>query len=130
MVALPTALSRSAVINTNPADLVRAARTIYVRSDTVFLKPDQLERVLRERREFESLGLMIVKDPKVADLIIALGRPLFTYTFTFAVSSSQTSVLLTSGKVTAFDGNFASPKIAKELLKRLGSARSVQKDEK
>ena len=123
-------LSRSAAINTNPAALLRAARTVFVRSETVFLKPDQLEHALRERKEFEALGLMIVKDPNVADLMIDLDRPLFTYTFTFTVSSSQTSVLLMSGKVIAFDGNFASPKIAKELLKRLGSARSLQKDEK
>ena len=101
-----------------------------MRSETVFLKPDQFENALRERKEFEALGLIIVKDPKVADLIIELGRPLFTYTFTFAASSSQTGVLLMSGKVTAFDGNFASPKIAKELLKRLGSARSGQRDER
>ncbi|HEV8486333.1 MAG TPA: hypothetical protein VGV87_22505 [Blastocatellia bacterium] len=123
-------LSRSAALNTNPGDLLRAARTVFVRSETVFLKPDQLEHALRERKEFEALGLMIVKDPNVADLMIDLNRPLFTYTFTFTVSSSQTSVLLMSGKVIAFDGNFASQKIAKELLKRLGLARSVQRIEK
>ena len=123
-------LSRSASINTNPADLLRAARTVFVRSETVFLTPDQLENDLRERKEFGALGLMVVKDPKVADLIIDLDRPVFTYTFTFTVSSSQTSVLLMSGKVTAFDGNFAAAKIAKEFLKQLGAARSVQREAK
>ena len=73
---------------------------------------------------------MIVKDPNIADLMVDLDRPVFTYTFTFTVSSSQTSVLLMSGRVTAFDGNFASPKIAKEMLKQLGSALSLQRVEK
>jgi hypothetical protein len=123
-------LSRSAAINTDPANLLRAARTVFVRSDTVFLKPEQLERDLRERKEFEAMRLTIVKDANIADLIIDLGRPLFTYTFTFSVTSSQTSVLLLNGKVMAFDGNFASPKIARELVKKLGSARPLQKDEK
>ena len=125
-----SSLSRSAAINTNPADLLRTARTVFVRSETVFLKPDQLEHALRDRKEFEALGLMIVKDPNVADLMIDLDRPVFTYTFTFTVSSPQTSVLLMSGKVIAFDGNFASPKIAKEFMKRLVALRSLQRDEK
>ena len=71
---------------------------------------------------------MIVKEPNIADLMVDLDRPAFTHTFT--VSSSQTSVLLMSGRVTAFDGNFASPKVAKEMLKQLASARALRKDEK
>ena len=45
---------------------------------------------------------MIVKEPNIADLMVDLDRPVFTHTFTFTVSSSQTSVLLMSGTVTAF----------------------------
>ncbi|HLG12909.1 MAG TPA: hypothetical protein VJH03_00075 [Blastocatellia bacterium] len=120
-------LSRSVAVNTNPADLMRSARTLFVRSETMFLKPDQLEHELKKRPGFDALGLVIVADPEVADMTINLDRPLFTYTFTFTVRSSQTSVLLFSGKVTAFNGNFAAPKIAKELLKRLGAARAQRK---
>jgi hypothetical protein len=36
----------------------------------------------------------------------------------------QNSKLVASGKVTAFDGNGAAPKIAKELIKQIQSARS------
>ncbi len=72
------------------------------------------------------MELMIVKDARVADLRIDLDRPLFTYTFTFSVSNPETSLVLKNGKVTAFDGNFAAPKIAKEILKRLQEARSLR----
>ena len=48
---------------------------------------------------------------------------MFTYTFTFSVTDPETSVLVTNGKVTAFDGTFAAPKIAGELLKRMTTAR-------
>ncbi|HEU4391854.1 MAG TPA: hypothetical protein VFV34_28970 [Blastocatellia bacterium] len=123
-------LSRSASVNTNPTDLLRAARTVFVRSETVFLKPAQLEHDLRSLKEFEAMGLMIVKDQSVADLVVNLDRPLFTYTFTFTVTNSQNSVLLMSGKVIAFDGNLASPRIAKEVLKHLAAARSLRNDEK
>ena len=69
------------------------------------------------------MGLVLVRDMKAADLIIDLDRPVFTYTFTFSVTNPETSVLVTSGKVTAFDGNLAAPKIAGELLKRMTMAR-------
>ena len=102
-----------------------SARSIVVRSRTVWLDADQLENELRKRPEFQALGLVIVKDQSAADLQIDLGRPLFTYTFTFALSNPETSISLASGKVTAFDGNFAAPKLAKEIIKRLSASRSA-----
>ena len=116
--------SRSITASTSPAEIMRLAKTIFIASMTVFLKPDQLENELRKRAEFAAMELMIVKDARVADLRIDLDRPLFTYTFTFSVSNPETSLVLTNGKVTAFDGNFAAPKIAREILKRLQEARS------
>lgn len=106
-----------------PESILRSARTISVSSMTMFLKPDQLEDELRNRPEFEAMGLAIVKDPTKADLMIDLDRPMFTYTFTYSLSSADTRVVLASGKVIAFDGNFAAPLIAQELMKRMRAAR-------
>lgn len=89
----------------------------------MLLKPNQLENELRNRPEFTAMGLVLVRDMKAADLIIDLDRPVFTYTFTYTVTNPESSVLVTSGKVTAFDGNLAAPNIAKELVKRLTAAR-------
>lgn len=58
-------------------------------------------------------------------MIIDLDRPVFTYTFTFSVTNPETSVLVIYGKGTAFDGNFAAPKIVSELLKRFHSVRDT-----
>jgi len=122
-VDLNGALARSTAGSTDPADLLRSARTILIRSDTMFLKPNQLEEELRKRPEFSAMGLVLVRDMKAADLVVDLDRPVFTYTFTFSVTNPDTSVLVTSGKVTAFDGNLAAPKIASQLLKRMMTAR-------
>ncbi|MEW6211738.1 MAG: hypothetical protein AB1631_25500 [Acidobacteriota bacterium] len=118
--------SRSITASANPTEIMRAAKTIFITSKTVFLKPDQLENELRKRAEFAAMELVIVKDARAADLRVDLDRPLFTYTFTFSVSNPETSIVVANGKVTAFDGNFAAPKIAKEILRRLQEARSVQ----
>jgi hypothetical protein len=115
--------SRADILNADPTDILKSARALHVWSDTVYLNADRFEDELRKRPEFRALGLVIVKDQRLADLSIKLGRPLFTFNFTFNVTHAKSSVLVTSGKVTAFDGGSAAPKIAKEFLKRVRAAR-------
>jgi hypothetical protein len=105
-------------------DLLRSARSVFVWSNTVYLRPESLENALRGRADFQSLDVAIVKDRKAADLVIDLNRPLFTFDFTYSVTHRQSSALVANGKVTAFDGNGAAPKIARELIKQIQSARS------
>jgi len=112
------------VVTADPNEVLRSARTIFVMSRTVYLKPDQLENDLGKLPGFKETGLVFVRDARAADLKIELDRPVFTYTFTFVITSMETSVLIMSGKVTAFDGNFAAPKIAKEILKQIQVAKS------
>ncbi|HSE35734.1 MAG TPA: hypothetical protein VLG74_00435, partial [Blastocatellia bacterium] len=50
-------------INADPMSIMRSARTICVRSMTVYLEPQQLETELRKRPEFKAMELAIVKDP-------------------------------------------------------------------
>jgi mono/diheme cytochrome c family protein len=111
-------------VRNESSDLLRSARTVFVMSNTVYLRPESLENALRGRADFQSLDIAIVKDRKAADLLIDLNRPLFTFDFTYSVTHRPSSRLITSGKVTAFDGNGAAPKIAKELVKQIQSARS------
>ena len=73
-------------------------------------KTESARRGATQGPEFAAMGLVLVRDMKAADLIIDLDRPVFTYTFTFSVTNPESSVLVTNGKVTAFDGNLAAPK--------------------
>jgi hypothetical protein len=103
---------------------LRAARTVFIWSDTVYLRPELLENALRGKADFQSLDIAIVKDRQAADLVVDLNRPLFTFDFTYSITHRQSSRLVASGKVTAFDGNGAASKIAKELIKQMQSARA------
>ena len=114
------------IISADPKEILKSARTIFVMSSTVYLKPDQLENEMSKLPGFKEAGLVFVRDARVADLKIGLDRPVFTYTFTFVVTSTETSVLVMSGKVKAFDGNFAAPKIAGEILKGIQAARGAR----
>jgi len=130
---LPSAqqsLSSREVANADPKQLLRTAKTAIVHTQTAFFTPETLEREFVKQPGYGSLGLVLVKDPRVADLAITVDRPLFTYTFTYAVTDARTSILLDTGKVTAIDGNAAAGKIAKELTRRLTALRQGESAKK
>lgn len=118
------AAARTAGIGADPASIMRSARTIVVHSMTVYLEPQQLESELRKRPEFSTMGLMIVKDDKAADIRIDINRAEFSFNYAFTATNPETSIVVSSGKVTAWNGDFAAPRIAKEFLKHMQVARS------
>ncbi len=117
--------SSAAVVSTNLTDRIREIKTVYVRTNTSYFEPVQLQNELRKRPEFAAWQLLLVDDVKVADAVIEVDRPLFTFTFTFTLTDKKTSVLLASGKITAWDGNAAAPGLAKEIVKQVKVARPL-----
>ncbi len=109
--------SSTAIANADPKQILKNGKTVYIHSKTSFLTVDTLVRALTLQKDWPKLGLTIVQDPRVADLLIEIDRPLFTYVHTFVVSDKKTSIVLGSGKVTAFDGTIASGGIAKDIVK-------------
>jgi hypothetical protein len=115
--------SSGAIAGADPKLILKKAKTILIYSKTSFLTVDTLVRALGLEKDWPKLGLTIVQDRRVADLIIEIDRPLFTYVHTFVVSDKRTSIVLGSGKVTAFDGTIASGGIAKDLVKIFSAER-------
>jgi hypothetical protein len=115
--------SGAAIANANPKQILRNAKTIHIQSRTMFLTVDTLDRALTLQKDWPKLSISIVQDPRVADVLITIDRPLFTYVHTFVLIDKRTSVVLTSGKVTAFDGTIASDGIAKQVVKAFLAAR-------
>jgi hypothetical protein len=126
MPASRPAPSSVAVASSSAQEILRAAKTLHVASRSMYFTPETLEKALASQKGFDSLGLMVVKDPRVADLLIMVDRPLFTYTFTYSVTDSKTSRVLDSGKVTAIDGGAAAGKIAKQLVSKWAKARAAE----
>ncbi len=126
---MPTGMpspSSAAVASSSVEELLRNARTLHVASRSMYFTPDSLEKALAGQKGFDSLALMVVKDQRLADLIINVDRPLFTYTFTYSVVDSRTSRVVDSGKVTAIDGGVAAAKIAKQLVGKWAKARGAE----
>lgn len=122
--------SSAALAGSDPQQILKNAKTIYIHSKTSFLTVDTLDRALALQNDWPKLGLTIVQDPRVADLFIEIDRPLFTYVHTFVVSDKKTSIVLGAGKATAFDGTIASGGIAKDLIKIFSAARLPQQSKR
>ena len=118
------------IAETSPKALLRRARVVYVGSGTSFFEPVQLQNALRKREEFEAWEMAIVdgRDKRnFADVIIEIDRPLFTYTFTYKITNRSNGIVLATGKVTAFDGNDAAPKLAQRIMNDMKVARGETK---
>jgi len=121
------------IAETNPKTLLRNARVVYVAVHTGFIEEVQLQNALRKRPEFETWQMAIVdgwRKQDVADIIIDIDRPLFTYIFTYQITSRSTGIVLATGKVTAFDGNIAAPMLAKRIIEEMKVARGENKPKK
>jgi hypothetical protein len=116
-VAADVPKSSAAIAGSDPKQMLKEANAIYIHSKTAFLTVDTLVRALALEKDWPKLGLTIVQDQRVADVRIEIDRPLFTYVHTFVIADKRTSIVLGSGKVTAFDGTIASGRIAKEIVK-------------
>ena len=113
-----------------PQDLLGGSRTFYINSDTDFFEEVQLQNALRKRTEFKDWQLLIVdgwNNREVAEVWVEIDRPLFTYTFTYEVIHRRTGIVLSTGKVTAFDGNLAAPKLAERIILDIKKAREAAK---
>jgi hypothetical protein len=109
---------------TMPKALLSKARIVYISSNTSFFEVVQLQNALRKREEFDRWQMAIVDGANsgVADVVIEVDRPLFTYTFTYTVTS-RNGIVLSTGKITAFDGDAAAPKLAARLIEEIKLAR-------
>jgi hypothetical protein len=103
--------------------ILKNARTICIRSETAFLTVSTLERALMKQKNWDRLGVNIVGEACKADLEIDVDRLIFTHIHTYVLTDKKTSIVLASGRVTAFDGIVASGPMAEQIVKILSAAR-------
>ncbi|HEX3559231.1 MAG TPA: hypothetical protein VHU19_08500 [Pyrinomonadaceae bacterium] len=105
----------------SPASLMRDARTIYV-APTEHLDKKYLEYKLHKYRELGDWNLMLVADPRAADLILTIDKTALNYIFT--ITDAHTSVIVTSGKCVAVNGLVAAEFLGKEIINKIRDVRA------
>ena len=84
--------------------LVARAKTIYVESDTFYMKRENLESSLLGRPEFKAWDLQITGRKNLADLLIKVKRIPFSNHFNYTVRDRQTETIVMAGKVDSLAG--------------------------
>jgi hypothetical protein len=106
----------------SPDDVLRSARTIFIRTKSVYFKPSTLENSLLQQDEFRQWGLAVTRDEAEADLVIEVGRKAFTTSFVYSVIVPQTQMVVASGRVNSIGGTVEG-KITHSLMKKLRAVR-------
>lgn len=105
----------------DPLASLRSARLIYVVSESVLVGQSVIEAKLRNRPEFQQLGLMITRDAQAADLILEVKHDILTK-YVFTAVDPRTNVVVASGKLSSLGGTVAG-KVAERFMKQLMRAR-------
>ena len=108
----------------SPNDVLRSAQTIFIRSKSVYFKASTLENSLLQQDEFQQWGLVISRDESDADLIIEVGRKVFTTSFIYSVIDPRNKRVVASGRVNSIGGTVEG-KITSSFMKKLRAVRQT-----
>lgn len=105
---------------TDPAEIMRRARFVYVESDSAFVNAREIEDSLRKRKEFQAWGMVVTRNGSDADLVIQISRKAFTRRFTFTVVDPRTMEVVASGKMrSVLFGKKIPNKLAEQFANRV-----------
>ena len=105
--------------------LLAQAKTIFVKTNSYFVKKEQLERGLIQRKELNELGLHVIEDESQADLVLTVQRAPFQNNFPFTFVDRVSGIVVMGGTVNSFFGT-VSGKIASKFADRLREVHKKQ----
>jgi hypothetical protein len=114
--------SQSEAPRHSPNEVLRSAQTIFIRSKSVYFKASTLENSLLQQDEFQQWGLVITREESDADLIIEVGRKVFTTSFIYSVIDPRNKRVVASGRVNSIGGTVEG-KITDSFMKKMRSVR-------
>jgi hypothetical protein len=85
-------------------ELVNRAKSIYIHSDTFFMKREQLESSLLGRAEFKAWDMQVTNRKDLADLLVRVRRIPFTNHFSYTVTDRFTETVVMAGQVDSLAG--------------------------
>lgn len=119
--------SQSSEVKQDPVNILRTFKTIYVQSKTPLAKPQMLAGELQKSDDFDNWGLSITSDLAGADVVIEIDHQPGWFYYTYTMTHQASGVVLLVGRVDAWDGKYASAKVAKAIIKRIAKVRNPPK---
>jgi tetratricopeptide (TPR) repeat protein len=110
---------------TDPEDILRGFKSYYIKSDTIYLHRETLQKELQNRPEFPAWEVAATEDSKAADVVITITLPFLTWEWNYQMVHQPTGTELDKGKVSAAVENTAAPQLAAMIVKRIREVRSL-----
>jgi hypothetical protein len=85
-------------------ELIERAKTVYVESQTFYMKRENLVSSLLGRKEFKAWDLRVTSHRDFADLLVLVKRVPFTNHFTYTVTDRRADTIVMAGKVDSLAG--------------------------
>lgn len=105
-------------------ELLARGKTIFVITDSFFVKKEQLERGLINRTELGEWGIHVVQSPENADLVLKVRRAPFQNNFPFTFTDRVSGIVVMGGTVNSLFGTVPG-KIAARLAEKLKEIRGA-----
>lgn len=100
-------------------------KTIFVISNSFFVKKEQLETGLIQRKELNDWGFHVIQDRQSADLILSVRRAPFQNNFPFTFTDRASGIVVLGGTVNSLFGTVPG-KIAGRLADRMKEIKKKQ----
>jgi len=111
--------------NSGPLDILRGFKSYYVKSDTVYMHRETLQKELQNRPEFPAWELTATEDSKAADVVITITLPFLSWEWNYRMVHQPTGTLLGTGKVSAAVEMTAAPQLATMIVERIRGTRPL-----
>jgi hypothetical protein len=111
--------------NSGLQDTLRGFRSYYVKSDTVYMHRETLQKELQNRPEFPAWELTATEDSKAADVVITITLPFLSWEWNYRMVYQPTGTVLGTGKVSAAVEMTAAPQLAAMIVERIREARPL-----
>ena len=85
-------------------ELVAKARSVYVETDTFYMKREALESSLLGKPEFKAWQMQVTGRRELADLVVNVKRIPFSNHFLYTVTDTGTDTIVIAGKVDSLAG--------------------------
>lgn len=103
------------------SELLARSHTIYVISDTVFVKKEDMEKYLLRQKELEDYRMHVVQNQKDADLILRIKRIPFTNNFPYSITDRVSGIVVMQDEINALPSKVPA-KVVAALVEKLQAA--------
>ncbi|MBI3650093.1 MAG: hypothetical protein HY231_03510 [Acidobacteria bacterium] len=95
----PAPSAQESLHQAQPLALLAAARRVYVKSNSIWVKRKSIEDALMKKKGFLEMGYILVKELAEADLKLEVDHAALTLRYPFTVTHVKTQIIVATGTV-------------------------------